>query len=897
VAITGDPVMAGVSAGPYPDDPDAGRALLAQGIASPVRWVEQVEALYASGVRTFVEVGPGRVLTHLVETVLKDRPHVAVASDVAGEHGVTRLLLACARLAVAGAPLDPRALFDGRVQGLDIDRLPLPHPGWTIDGHLVRQADGAVVTGALQPANTAPIIAPAGMAIGDGEAREPTVLGYLQSMQVAISAQRDVMLRYLGDTTPAPSLADLGTALHGRSEVASALAPGNTETSAASTTRLEVDGADPSSVAAAASTTTTPGPAAEIDVSALLLEIVSERTGYPPSMLDADADLEADLSIDSIKRLEILSELLARVGLGAGGDDSLIEEVTRIKTLGGIVAWIAAHKPGEADLDGRAEGTVDPAPRTDVRPETTSSAATPPAPIGRYTLEPVELPPPIPSMSLIGRRAAIVVHEGSLLAAALAERMTAAGASVVAARLGSRSQVPGGLVVDLVRQVEVVVYLAALEPGAEGDARSSFAMWQAAEGGTATRWVAVTVDGGLTAGAGGLPVAGQPLRRPAGLAGLLKVAALERADLTTRTIDLDGGLVTLDPAIAAGRVLAEIEDPEGPVDVAWSGHRRTTDVVRLTGASRNYDAMHAAIPEVASGPQPSPETLGPDSVVLLTGGARGITAAVAKGIYERFGARIELVGRSSLDVAEDPRLDDARDLNALRRRLAEVDPAAPPSSIDATARATLARREARGTIEDLATAGAQVRYHNLDVTDPSAVTTAVEDIYRRHGRIDAVIHGAGILDDRLIADKDPERFAMVYATKVDAARAVLAALHPGPVFVALFASVSGVFGNRGQADYASANAALDALARSCDHRDGRRVVAIDWGPWSGAGMVTDSLARDYQRRGVDLVDLDGGVAVMLDLLEHPASAPSQLVVMAGPPPNTVVLLRRRWHRL
>jgi malonyl CoA-acyl carrier protein transacylase/NAD(P)-dependent dehydrogenase (short-subunit alcohol dehydrogenase family) len=895
------PVIAGASAAAYPDDPDAARALLAQGIASPVRWVEQVEALYASGVRTFVEVGPGRVLTHLVETVLKDRPHLAVASDVAGEHGITRLLLACARLAAAGTPVDPRVLFDGRAQTVDVDRLPLPHPGWTVDGHLVRQADGAVVTGALQPADTVPTIAtvaPAGtgLGMGDDEARETTVLGYLQSMQAAISAQRDVMLRYLGDTTPSP--ADLGPAAPSQGAPISARAAKGTETRALDTTPVgaatsETPSETPSE-AAAVTAAASGGRWAALDVSGLLLEIVSERTGYPPSMLDADADLEADLSIDSIKRLEILSELLGRVGLGAaGGDDSLIEEVTRIKTLGGIVAWIAAHQGNDLDLDAgipaAVEGAVDAAEAgTAAQPATTSFASpTPAAPIGRYTLEPVELPAPIASLSMLGRRAAIVVHEGSPTAVALAEQMTAAGASVVVARLGSASQAPDVVALDLVRQVEVVVYLGALEPGAEGDARASFAMWQAAGGGTATRWVAVTVDGGLTAELGGLPAAGQPVRRPTGLAGLLKVAALEQTGLTTRTVDLDGGLVTLDPAVAAERVLAEIEDPEGPVDVAWSDQRRTTHTLRLTAVPGTPDAAGLAMLESHSDepwPEGSVEGLGPDSVVVLTGGARGITAAVAKGLYDRFGARIELIGRSSLDVAEDPRLDHAHDLNALRRRMAETTQGAQPSWIDATARAVLARREARATLEALAVAGAQVRYHSVDVADRSAVTAVMEDVYRRHGRIDAVIHGAGIIDDRLMADKDPERFAAVYATKVDAARAILDALRPGPVLVALFASVSGVFGNRGQADYAAANAALDALARCYDHRDGRRVVAIDWGPWSGAGMVTDSLARDYQRRGVELVDLDGGVAVMLDVLEHPAATPGQLVVMAGPGP-------------
>ena len=78
------------------------------------------------------------------------------------------------------------------------------------------------------------------------------------------------------------------------------------------------------------------------------MAIVSERTGYPVDMLDPDLDLEAELSIDSIKRIEILGELAERVGLPgmdeSGVDESVIEELALIKTLRGIVDWVEDHE-------------------------------------------------------------------------------------------------------------------------------------------------------------------------------------------------------------------------------------------------------------------------------------------------------------------------------------------------------------------------------------------------------------------------------------------------------------------------------------------------------------------------------------------------------------------------
>ncbi|MYV97223.1 acyltransferase domain-containing protein, partial [Streptomyces sp. SID3343] len=122
------PVWSNTTAGRYPDSPGGIRALMARQVAEPVRFAEQIEAMYAAGVRVFVEAGPGRALTGMVRTILGDRPYTAVACDVPGEEGVGRLLTALAELAVAGVPVDVAALLAGRVSGADV--APGPRPAW-----------------------------------------------------------------------------------------------------------------------------------------------------------------------------------------------------------------------------------------------------------------------------------------------------------------------------------------------------------------------------------------------------------------------------------------------------------------------------------------------------------------------------------------------------------------------------------------------------------------------------------------------------------------------------------------------------------------------------------------------------------------------------------------------
>lgn len=161
----------------------------------------------------------------------------------------------------------------------------------------------------------------------------------------------------------------------------------------------------------------------------------------------------------------------------------------------------------------------------------------------------------------------------------------------------------------------------------------------------------------------------------------------------------------------------------------------------------------------------------------------------------------------------------------------------------------------------------------------------VADVYARHGRLDGVVHGAGVLDDRLLTDKTAEGFARVFSTKVDGARALAEAVRDDLGFLMLFGSVVGVYGNRGQVDYAAANDALDSLAHGWADRFAGRVVSVDWGPWTPAqgGMVSAELQREYARRGIGVIGHDEGVACLLRELAHGDRRDTQVAYLCGSP--------------
>ena len=347
-----------------------------------------------------------------------------------------------------------------------------------------------------------------------------------------------------------------------------------------------------------------------------------------------------------------------------------------------------------------------------------------------------------------------------------------------------------------------------------------------------------------------------------GAAGFMRSLAKERPNTRVRCLDLD---ITHEPDVLAAHLFDELLTKGSEVEI---GH--------ATGSRSSLRPVEAQLKTLAGA-----ALLDTSSVVLLTGGARGITALVAKEIAARYSCGLVLVGRSALpDLSEDAELNDAFDANALRRILATRMTGSRPAEIEREVKRLLANREVSSTLDALRAAGSTVDYRCCDVRDESAFGALIDSVYEDHGRIDGVVHGAGVIEDKLLAQKSDESFDRVFDTKVRGALVLAEKLRDDVGFVAFFSSISAAFGNRGQTDYAAANDLLDKLAHALDRRLKGRVVSFNWGPWDGSGMVSDDLRREYQRRGLGLIDPKEGVAAFLDELSQP-EGPAQVIVMSA----------------
>jgi len=289
------------------------------------------------------------------------------------------------------------------------------------------------------------------------------------------------------------------------------------------------------------------------------------------------------------------------------------------------------------------------------------------------------------------------------------------------------------------------------------------------------------------------------------LTGPLRVIPQEYPWISCRSIDL------VEPADGcwggnAELVLAELLSPSKEPFVAYRGGFPWLQRFELSKELAPSDAF----PRLKTG-----------GVYLITGGLGGIGLALARHVAQRVQPKLVLVGRSQLP-----------DSSLWDREAVGDDPAA-------------AKIRALREIESL---GAQVLVLSADVCDRERMTEVVREARQCFGRIDGVIHAAGVPGDGVIQLKTLSMVERVLAPKVQGTLVLEELLGHDLDFLVLCSSINGVTGGFGQVDYAAANAFLDAFAlkRSCA---GNFTLSIAWDAWREVGMAAEALRRRIPGHG------------------------------------------------
>ena len=754
------PVISNTTMAPYPSDPGEIRRILMAHLESPVHWMKNVQTLWNDhGVRLFVEVGPGDILSDLIADTLPES--ACIQTCIPPAEGII-YTTALAQLFVQGHL---------KVQG-EPGWVSLPASGKPPESHLIAPAP------TLRPSEHR------GSGVPEGQKQV--------SPGKPVSAPLDPSPAIMGKASPAIDEAPVHPKLMEK-----------------------------------------------------LIRIIMDATGFERDEIKPEMDLRKDLSVRS-SRLPIIMDAAERQ-FGITIDLEEFMDARTVKDIAQRISGVIARQPGGSLPP--ASKAVDPGPVQDEmlkHPEDEES-------VKRliFSRVPLELPASIPmelspseSVLLLSpdRDDAIAGRAGEILRRDY-------GVDTIPMRFMQRALGPGEEGHDILtdegsaRAAERISGLASLAgmvitlpQSGSGRARGMADVARLLRGlfpplkaflqSPKKKFVVLIHSREDTETPGGLLAEG--------MLGLFLSAAQEYSSVQFRTLEIEQDTdlrVALRGALDRGYTAVEIMHHDGSFFTS-EGHV----------APSVFGDMSSMI-------------LSPGDVVVMSGGATGISAQLARSLVP-FMPRLIFLGRTSLDPGIDlakprpghlPSEAFAADFRA--SEIAQDEGVFPPAFLKAFT-ADLKASEIARTLADLRASGIEATYHTCDVTDPDAVHAVMGEVVSRYGRIDGIIHGAGVLRDGLLSQMTPDDLSTVADVKfLGAWNLFSAAERAGLRFFVGLSSVAAIQGNPGQTNYAAANRMMSALLRYLHRRNGTiRFKALMLPPVEGAGMAENPDVREIMRR-------------------------------------------------
>ena len=611
-----------------------------------------------------------------------------------------------------------------------------------------------------------------------------------------------------------------------------------------------------------------------------LIEVVVKHTGYPADFIEMDQDLEGELGIDTVKQAEIMVDVREIFSLPVDEDFLLSDH----PTLNHFVAYIVKMKGGSTTPE--PETASMPAAETSMPVENTSVEHDG---CRRWQIEVEEAESIASTLALDGT--VVVTDDGWGIAEHLCTRLEARGLSTV--RIGfevgirdvsiqseqgrtvhrgdpAKPEHIESITTSLsTMNVVGMIHLAPMKLASASwseDTLPSSQISLAAHG-----WFGLLkgMDAQFAGLSQGLVASVTSMDGRHGnigerfnsiqcaASGVTKSYAFERPNLRTRALDVHPELI-FDAASAAEHIETELFERAGEVEIG------------LDRDGRRW--LLAAFAEDVVGEL---DPLKSDDVWLVSGGGSGVTAACIVGVAEASQgaeASFHLLGRSVLieqtaewlDWSEE---DLMKEKMSLRERLTEASSTGKVTMVEwnkAWQKFTRSR-DVYQTLSQIEATGNRAFYHSIDVTDAEALSSLGASL---SNPITGVVHGAGLEDSKLVADKAWETFDKVVRVKIDGWSALMKAVEAsnGDLrFASTFTSVAGRFGNGGQTDYAAANSILDAEMARLTAKGDCRAVAIGWTGWRDVGMATrGSIEAVFEAAGIETLPVDVGVQIFVD---------------------------------
>ena len=348
------------------------------------------------------------------------------------------------------------------------------------------------------------------------------------------------------------------------------------------------------------------------------------------------------------------------------------------------------------------------------------------------------------------------------------------------------------------------------------------------------------------------------------MTGLLKGIAREFSRLHVRVVDCDANTPL---NVVTQHVVAEMLDGTGPVEVGFVDGRRQTTAPCVTVAQSFAKPQPPRATPVANGSQ---RPLSRGSVWLITGGARGVTAACAFELAKRHGVRLALVGSTrpvnlekawlSLDEAGLRELKGSVMLSARGRG---TDPRNAWKTIEKSL-------EIAKSLARFSAAGVEADYFPCDMSEPAEVESLVRQVVKELGPVRGIVHGAGFESACRFEKKTLQGLEATLGPKCIGMDNLLRVIDTKSLeYLVAFGSTSGRMGGVGQADYSLANDMLAKIIRKArEDIQGLQATVFHWHAWDEVGMASRPESRFVlEQFGLKFMPLAEGVGRFMDEIE------------------------------
>ncbi len=577
------------------------------------------------------------------------------------------------------------------------------------------------------------------------------------------------------------------------------------------------------------------------EITKVIIDLVSEKTGYPQDMLEADMELEEDLGIDTVKQAEIFGILRTKWDLPRE-EGIRIQEYSTITKIAKYVSDRIASSSG-ASASTSSQPSKKPLEKV---------------PAQRMQLQ--LIPSQIKTKGLdLKQKQFIVVGDNNIFTKDIVSILEKKKARVVKTinlkSMKSLDKLKAALPKE---QVDGLVFIApktTVQTKHDLVARSFFICCRYLS--FNEKPIVLSIDN-LSENLGWKQIKSNPI--VGSLTGFTKALAREFV----------GGTVKFVSCQKPKQAIDELCTGDGSVEVLYNsaGKRQIfiTTVEELEEAKEKYKPTK-------------------DDLIVITGGAQGITFEISKKIAEKYQAKLALFGRTKIprNIKELLALDEAglTELkNAMVAKMKETDDRVTPVKIEKAWSKTAKAIAIQKGVQELVSLGSKAKYYSVDVVDTEKMKKILLKVTSDFKTsITGIVHGAGLEVSKYIADKELTDFNQVYNVKAIGYDNLINNIDLKKIqFIICFSSVAGRYGNGGQVDYSAAN---DYLSKSCWNlrAKGIRATSICWTAWAEVGMATrGSIMTILEYAGVTPIQVNEGINAFINELESGQDAE---VVIAG----------------